>query len=281
MANPVLFEDDLRKFLLPDAGEKGLQFKQFNRILTSPDSEDLLTWNAFRPLITIDPKSKWLTPIFKKAFGGGITGGSPYAFHGEDLDAAELKFWHGRKTKEYFPPKEHDDWLRDRLQKSGVQKHRDRAKIGRRLEGPTEVDLVIETPKSLTFIEAKYMADIDCQTSHDPRRDQIIRNLDVGSFQAGRLGKKFFFILLTPDYYERSRLYWYKMQDYRENPEFIRERLPYLSIDFRELSRSVGWILWKDVIGVWKEWKEEFKLDMRDREQIPRVLQLFEEAGMV
>ena len=77
MANPVLFEDDLRKLLLTDAGEKGLQFKQFNRILTSPDSEDLLTWNAFRPLMTVDPKSKWLTPIFKKAFGGGITDGSP------------------------------------------------------------------------------------------------------------------------------------------------------------------------------------------------------------
>ena len=191
------------------------------------------------------------------------------AFHGEDLDQAELRFWHGRRTKEYFPPKEHDDWLRARLAESRVQKYRDRAKIGRRLEGPTEVDLVIETPKSLTFVEAKYMADIDCQTSHDPCRDQIIRNLDVGSFQAGRMGKRFFFILLTPEYYERSRLYWYKMKDYRENPELIREKLPYLSIDFGELSRSIGWILWRDVIGTWKDHIDEFKLKEEDRDSLP------------
>jgi len=38
------------------------------------------------------------------------------------------------------------------------------------------VDLVVETPKILTFIEAKYTADIDCKTSYDPYHDQITRN---------------------------------------------------------------------------------------------------------
>ena len=278
MPNPVLFEDDLRRLLGSDSEDGGLQLK---RILASPDSEDLLTWNAFRPLMTVDPKSKWLTPIFEKAFGGDFPERFPDAFRGEDLDAAELKFWHGRRTKEYFPPKEHDDWLRARLAESRVQKHRDRAKIGRRLEGPTEVDLVIETPKTLTFIEAKYMADINCQTSHDPSRDQIVRNLDVGSFQARRMGKRFFFILLTPDYHERGRLYWYKMKDYRENPEFIRERLPYLSIDFEELSQSMGWILWGDVIETWNGLRSEFKMQEEDLQEIPLAFQHFMNAGLL
>jgi hypothetical protein len=139
---------------------------------------------------------------------------------------------------------------------------------------------VIETPKNLIFVEAKYMADIDCQTSHDPCRDQISRNLAVGSFQARRAGKNFFFILLTPEYYERGRLYWYKMRDYRENPALIRERLPYLSIDFETLSRRIGWILWRDVIGAWKEWRDEFRLVEEDQKKIPLVLQHFEEAGL-
>ena len=91
MGNPVLFEDELRKLLLSGAEEKGLQFKQFKRILTSLESEDLLTWNAFRPLITVDPKSKWLTPIFKKAFGSDIPDGSLGAFREEDLNSAELE----------------------------------------------------------------------------------------------------------------------------------------------------------------------------------------------
>ncbi len=232
--------------------------------------------------MTVEPKSKWLTRIFEKGFGGGLPDGSLDALSEGNLDQAGLRFWHGRRTKEYFPPKEHDDWLRNQLGKSGVQKYRDRAKIGRRLEGPTEVDLVIETPKSLTFIEAKYMADIACQTTCDPCRDQIVRNLDVGIFGARQKGKKFFFILLTPEYYDRSRLYWYKMKDYRENPDSIREKLPYLlSVDFEELSKNIGWILWRDVIEVWKEWKHEFKLKEKDQEQIALVLQHFEEAGLV
>jgi len=32
------------------------------------------------------------------------------------------------------------------------------------------VDLVIETPTILTFIEAKYLSDIDCHTTYDPDR---------------------------------------------------------------------------------------------------------------
>ena len=32
------------------------------------------------------------------------------------------------------------------------------------------VDLVIETPNILTFIEAKYLSDIDCHTTYDPDR---------------------------------------------------------------------------------------------------------------
>jgi len=46
------------------------------------------------------------------------------------------------------------------------------------------VDLVIETPKILTFIGAKYLSDIDCQTTYDPYRgntDIYVTVANVGS----------------------------------------------------------------------------------------------------
>jgi hypothetical protein len=46
------------------------------------------------------------------------------------------------------------------------------------------VDLVIKTRKILTFIEAKYLSDIDCQTTYDPYRgntDIYVTVANVGS----------------------------------------------------------------------------------------------------
>jgi hypothetical protein len=278
ISNPLLFEGELRR-ILPFT-QKPLNL-QLRRILNSPDSEDLLTWNTFRPLADVRPLSRWLLPIFQKGLGSTFVGFSRGILEEKDLDEATLKFWCGRTTREYFPPKEHHQWLKGRLESSKVLKHRERVKVGRRLEGPTEVGLVVETPKILAFIEAKHLSDIDCQTSYDPYRDQISRNLDVGSYQAEKKGKKFFFFLLTPDYHERSRLYWYKMRDYMEDPERIREKLPYRSIDFEELSRSIGWILWKDVIEIWKGNKDEFHLNDADQEKVALVLKHFQEAGLI
>jgi hypothetical protein len=161
-----------------------------------------------------------------------------------------------------------------------VLRFRERAKIGKRLEGPTEVDLVVETPKILTFIEAKYTADIDCKTSYDPYHDQITRNLDVGNFQAEKGGKRFFFILLTPEYYERSRLFWYRMQECMKDPDRIKERIPYRSINFEELSKNIGWVLWSDVIKIWKNCQHEFQLVDEDQKRVPMILKHFEEAGL-
>jgi hypothetical protein len=183
--NPVLFEDELRNILPFSQKDTNLQLK---RILNSPDSEDFLTWSVFRPLMDVRPLSRWMVPFFRKGLKNWKV------FEEKDLNEAVLKFWYGRRSKEYYPPKEHDEWLKNRLEHSEVLRFRERAKIRRRLEGPTEVDLVIETPKILTFIEAKCAADIDCKTSYDPYRDQITRNLDVGSYRAEKGGKRFFLI---------------------------------------------------------------------------------------
>ena len=67
-------------------------------------------------------------------------------------------------------------------------------------EGDSEIDVVIECPSWVWFIEAKYQSDTSTRTTTRPLRDQVLRNIDVGSYYAGV--RTFFFSLLVR---ERSR----------------------------------------------------------------------------
>src|SRR5258708_5734579 len=62
-------------------------------------------------------------------------------------------------------------------------------------EGLSEIDVVIESPRWVWFIEAKYRSDISQGTTTRPDRDQVLRNLDVGTYYAGV--RPFFFSLLV------------------------------------------------------------------------------------
>jgi hypothetical protein len=171
---------------------------------------------------------------------------------------------------------------------SGIEGLVARAAKGARLEGPTEVDVVLESSRLLVFIEAKYHSDVSCDTSYDSYRDQITRNLDVGTYQAAKSGKRFLFILLTPDRFERARLYWYKMIDFTATPDHLRRALPYRNdgpwkVDFGTLRTSIGWLLWKDVIAIWRAAlvqarRAEQPMDLAD--QIDAVYQDFQRKGL-
>ncbi|RPH62556.1 MAG: hypothetical protein EHM89_05390 [Acidobacteria bacterium] len=62
-------------------------------------------------------------------------------------------------------------------------------------EGDSEIDVLIESPEWVWFIEAKYQSDISIKTTTRPLRDQVLRNIDVGSYYAGV--RRFFFSLLA------------------------------------------------------------------------------------
>jgi len=62
-------------------------------------------------------------------------------------------------------------------------------------EGISEVDVVIESPHWVWFIEAKYRSDISTRTTTRPARDQVLRNIDVGTYYAGV--RAFYFSLLV------------------------------------------------------------------------------------
>jgi hypothetical protein len=117
-----------------------------------------MTWNVFKTLAKTNPEI-WFSDIFH----------SIILHKDEPFTEPALKFW-----DKYFPP------------------------MTRPFpEGETHVDLTIETSHKLIFVEAKYKSDINRSTKHDPNRDQIIRNIDVGTWAAKKRAKAFYFILLT------------------------------------------------------------------------------------
>jgi len=187
--------------------------------ICSENSEDAQTWSHFSPLLSMSPRAKghWLKVFFEKALGRNLDDDLT-----RRLPGAELLFWRGKKENPpYIPP----------------------SNLGSR-EGNTEVDLTILVKRALIFIEAKYQSEIQKRTTHDPNRDQIIRNIDVGTYYAWKKGLDFYFMLLTSSDCVKSMR---KIRHYRKNPLEIVEKLPHrtdISGKLDQLVENLGLITW-------------------------------------
>ena len=129
------------------------------RHLRSVNSEDAITWNVFRSLRQIAP-SVWIPSLWSRAFDR--------VHLPDDLNSC-VTLWQSVR-----PP-------------LGLLAGGD--------EGDSEIDVVIESPTWVWFIEAKHRSDISTGTTTRPDRDQILRNIDVGSHYAGV--RQFYFPLLV------------------------------------------------------------------------------------
>ena len=177
--------------------------------LGSENSEDAMMWNVFKTLEKSRPE-KWFSEIFPQ-----ITRAKD-----EPFTIPTLKFW-----DKFFPP-----MLRPFP------------------EGETHVDLTIETSSKLIFIEAKYKADISRNTTHDPNRDQIIRNIDVGSWAAKKRAKTFYFALLT---LKTNRYSIDKLHHYKSNPSNIIDQIGSYRKDIEDyavLCENIHVIYWDQIL---------------------------------
>lgn len=129
--------------------------------LRSENSEDAVTWNVFRSLRQIDP-AVWLPTLQHEA---GIAAPTLPA------ETVCVDLW-----RDVSPPL---------------------ALLAGGDEGVSEIDVVLEAPTWVWFIEAKFRSDISVGTTTRPERDQVLRNLDVGSYYAGV--RSFLFSLLIRD----------------------------------------------------------------------------------
>ena len=134
----VRISNDFRDNLIVDRYDTcfAMMRESKKKHLRSENSEDALSWNVFRSLRQISPEA-WLNSLADRAFGT------------EDLsqvDVTTVELW-----KDVGPPPS--------LLESGD-------------EGISEIDIVLENPNWVWFIEAKYKSDISEGTTTRPNRDQ-------------------------------------------------------------------------------------------------------------
>jgi len=178
--------------------------------LRSENSEDAVTWNVFRSLRQIEPAG-WLLELVRRGLPNSV---------GLDCGRAALSLW-----LSVNPP-----W----------------ALLADGDEGASEIDVVIETPSWVWFIEAKYRSDISTGTTTRPLRDQVLRNIDVGSYYAGV--REFYFSLLVASA-ERSPIGAETVKRYQDL-DVVRTQLSGHRPDGLANLRAVTLLTWPDLAGV-------------------------------
>jgi hypothetical protein len=240
--------------------------------LVSPNSEDAITWSVFRTLLRIAP-SRWLSGFVRGATG--VAAPIP----GTDMTNIEVEyvnFW------PHVPaPQSRLLWLLDHLDAPRIREsegtyadpgrlerirrrlslYREKAQTGRLLrgiavlEGPTELDALIEHPEFLVAIEAKYLSDLSPSTKWDTERDQLGRVIDIAIELSLQQGKPSFAVLVTDRYSHDPPLLYEKLAPrYQSDRDFLGEKLPHRSPDDLARLRAVGWITWQKLLdGVEQE----------------------------
>jgi hypothetical protein len=208
----VMIADDFRDNLIIDRYDPIFADMRASKIkhLKSANSEDAVTWNVFRSLLQIAPQV-WLPSLWQQAF--------PLIACPSDLKAV-IKLWQS------IPPP------------LGLLDGGD--------EGHSEIDVVIEASTWVWFIEAKYRSDISLGTTTRPQRDQVLRNLDVGSYHAGV--RNFFFSLLIADQ-SASRKGAERISEYSDLSvprALLQEHRP----DGLQNLKAVGLLTWATLVDV-------------------------------
>ncbi|WP_419882889.1 DUF1643 domain-containing protein [Peribacillus sp. B-H-3] len=176
--------------------------------LKSENSEDAITWNVFRSFEQIDPKS-WLALLFEKSFQKEIK---------YKLEFIDIHLWKRLNPAINLPLP----------------------------EGQSEIDIIIESDEFVWFIEAKYKSDISMKTTHDSKRNQVIRNIDVGLDYAK--GKDLYFtLLILNDKYSPNGLSI--ANEYMNSNNKIMIDLPHRIHELSKL-RGISILTWLDILNI-------------------------------
>jgi hypothetical protein len=178
--------------------------------LKSANSEDAVTWNVFRSLRQIS-SGVWLPELFQSAFPGID---APPSSH------AVVSLWQTVAA----PP----------------------SLLLEADEGESEIDVVIEAPGWVWFIEAKLGGDASPGTTARKERNHVLRNIDVGSYYAGV--RPFYFSLLIADA-GRSKAGVSIVEEYRDLDR-PRELLAGHRPDGLANLRGVSLLRWPDLADI-------------------------------
>lgn len=177
--------------------------------LQSADGDDAVTWNVFRSLRQVS-SAVWLPELFLAAFPNLDPPPSSHAV---------VTLW-----QTVAPPPS----LLEEME-----------------EGETEIDVVIEAPSWVWFIEAKLGGEVSGGAARR-ERNEVLRSIDVGSYYAGV--RSFYFSLLISDAL-RSRAGVELVQEYRDL-ERPRELLAGHRPDGLPNLGGVSLLRWTDLVEI-------------------------------
>jgi len=211
-ASGVFLADDFRTNLVIDRYNPVFTRMRGSKTdaMRSENSEDVLTWNVFRSLAQVNP-SVWFPALFARAF---------------QRDSPPSKLLTVDLWRRVEPP-------------SGLR-------LYQKDEGESEVDVAIESESFVWCIEAKYRSDVSERTTNNAERDQVLRNVDIGSWHAGV--RQFFFSLLVLG--ESSSPKGVSLlHRYCTDPGELHRRLPHRPDRLPNLA-AIGALRWSDCAEV-------------------------------
>jgi hypothetical protein len=213
---------------------KSAKVGDIRRMIESPRSEDWLTWNLLNLLLASRPGTWWehLIACARRANPDVVVSMGP--------EVPQLEFWRLEPS-----PKVYEQASRERMRVSADPLIVARSKDPKPVEGNSEIDVVIESESFLVYIEAKLEADISMRTTHDPGRNQIVRNIDCVVEAATDRTPHFWMFVRDLG---SGRAYVELMRQYRNRPEILFRELPHRDPTvLRELARGLVLVTWRDI----------------------------------
>ena len=227
---------------------KARKTKDVERMQISPRSEDWVTWNVVRLLDRHD-RSIWWPAM--------LDGASQQAADPIDLNPpTRISPW-----VSVAAPASYEAASRHRMATSGDPTQIARASHPDPVEGHSEVDVVIEGDGYLIYLEAKLFSDISLATTHDPDRNQLVRNVDCVLEHGG--GRQPLFWMAVRDR-APHRMYVKVVQEWKRNPSLLAIQLPHHAPnEIERLVNRIAIISWTELLAaitprpdeveVWKE----------------------------
>ena len=163
---------DLKRLLSHPKANKPSDLR---RILKSEQSEDWVTWNVLQAIQRREPTSWWPELVSLAKNHASVLDDS-LAYSSPPV----IDLWRTVPT-----PCEYERASRLRMASSDKAEWQKRAHNPKPVEGPTEVDAVLDGDDYLIFVEAKLSSDVSERTTYDPLRNQIVRNIDCAIEHAG------------------------------------------------------------------------------------------------
>ncbi len=216
---------------------KSKKSKDLLRMRESPNSEDWVTWTAFRLLMKYEPTTWWARFIdCAKADNPAL------ALPANSGIIPAFMPWTTVNSPEAYLAAS-----RNRMQLSDNIDWQNRCANPRAVEGKSEVDVRLENVALMLFAEAKLLSDVSTGTTYDPDRNQIARNVDC---LLGVCGSKVpIFWMLVRDK-GQSRQYVQLIDQYRSNPTALAQLIPHRNpADVAAIAGNISLVTWRDLLA--------------------------------